>query len=120
MAVRQYKNKRERRRAKIRAQIRGTNQRPRLSVFRSNQHIYVQLIDDQARHTLTAASDLDGELKELAVRSAKEQAYEVGKLVGERAKEQGIKKAVFDRGGYAYHGKVEAVAEGFRSAGVKM
>ncbi len=101
-----------------RTRIHGTPERPRLSVFRSLNHIYAQLIDDQAGHTLAAASSL-----EVAVQEAKgkktEQARQVGRLVARRAIERGIKLAVLDRGGYRYHGRVKALAEGARESGLQ-
>ncbi len=94
--------------------------RPRLSVFRSHKHIYCQVIDDERRHTLAAASTLDPELREeLAKGSDKEAARRVGLLIAKRAKEAGITKVVFDRGGYKYHGRVQALAEGAREGGLE-
>lgn len=98
--------------------ISGTSARPRLSVYRSLKHIRVQLIDDTARRTLLAVND--SELKKSANKvTAQELAYNVGKLVAERAIAAGITTIVFDRGGYAYHGRVKAVAEGARAGGLK-
>ncbi|NNE68968.1 MAG: 50S ribosomal protein L18 [Rhodothermales bacterium] len=113
------KNKQEQRaRVKrgIRKKISGTASRPRLSVFRSNKHIYAQLIDDVSGHTVAAASSVAGveESKPVAVGTA------VGKALAERAKEAGVESAVFDRNGFRYHGRVRAVAEGAREGGLKL
>lgn len=100
---------------RIRAKVKGTEEVPRLCVYRSNKHTYAQLIDDENSHTLVEADDmeLDESTAEGDNRKVK-LAYEVGKLIGEKAKEKGIKKVVFDRAGYRYHGRVKAVAEGAR------
>jgi large subunit ribosomal protein L18 len=106
---------RQRRHRRLRVRLSGTDQRPRLSVFRSLQHIYAQLIDDAHGVTLAAASSTpaaDGETKT-------ERARQVGRQLGERARERGIQAAVFDRGGYLYHGRVKALAEGAREAGLE-
>ena len=101
----------------IRKKVSGTPARPRLTVYRSNQHIYAQLIDDRAGHTLVAASSLeDGPEGE----TPKEVGQAVGKLLAERAKEAGIDRAVFDRNGYRYHGRVKSLAEGAREAGLQL
>ena len=112
---------RKRRHVRVRAKVNGTPQRPRLNVFRSSAHIYAQVIDDTAGHTLVAASDLEGALRERAGEGATKvaRAKLVGQLVGERAKEAGITAVVFDRGGFLYHGRVRAVAEGAREAGLE-
>jgi large subunit ribosomal protein L18 len=109
--------KRLRRRRRVRAKVTGTAERPRLSVFRSNRGISAQLIDDEAGRTLTAVNWTEPELRKLA---RMEQAKRVGALVAERAREAGVETAVFDRGGYQYHGRVQAVAEGAREAGLKV
>jgi large subunit ribosomal protein L18 len=114
------KNKRFRRKRSIRKKIFGTPERPRLSVYRSNQHIYAQLIDDIAGHTLASASTVDSEARdELADLEKVEQAEAVGKLIAERAQEKGVEKVVFDRNGFIYHGRIAAVADGAREAGLK-
>ncbi|MDQ0317164.1 50S ribosomal protein L18 [Amorphus orientalis] len=110
-----------RRRTRVRRSIRAVaNGRPRLSVFRSSKHIYVQVIDDTAGHTVAAASsmekDLRGSLKTGADTAA---AKEVGRLVAERAKAAGVTKVVFDRGGYIYHGRVKALADAAREGGLE-
>jgi large subunit ribosomal protein L18 len=102
---------------RIRRKLRGTAERPRLAVFRSVAHIYAQLIDDAAGTTLVSASSVDksGKAKGGNVAAAKT----IGKVVAERAKEKGIKSVVFDRGGYVYHGRVKALAEAARAAGLE-
>jgi len=108
-----------RRRAHIRKRVHGTPERPRLNVFRSLTHIYVQIIDDTIGETLASASTIDKELAAQVVDMTKtEQARMVGKVVAERALEKGVKKIVFDRGGYKYHGRVKALAEAARKAGL--
>jgi len=112
--------KRLRRKARIRKKISGTELKPRLSVFRSLKHIYVQAIDDVSGKTIVAASTLDKEIKgKLKNSGNKEAAAEVGKLMGQRLLERGLNQIVFDRSGYKYHGRVKAVAEGLRSIGIK-
>ena len=101
---------------RIRRRVRGTAGRPRLAVFRSVKHIYAQVIDDDQGHTLVAASSAEQKTKSGGnVAGAKQ----IGKLVAERAKERGIEAVVFDRGGYLYHGRVKALAEAARAAGLK-
>jgi large subunit ribosomal protein L18 len=103
---------------RIRRKIRGTTERPRLAVFRSLAHIYVQLIDDGQGRTLTSASSVE---KNGPVKGGGNvaEAKSVGKLIAERAKEKGIQRVVFDRGGYLYHGRVKALAEAAREAGLE-
>ncbi len=111
------KNKiRQKRHARVRGKISGTADRPRLNVFRSNKNIYAQVIDDVAGVTLASASTLD---KEIDGGTKVEQAQKVGALVAKRANEKGIKAVVFDRGGYLYHGRVEALAEAARENGLE-
>lgn len=116
-------NKNQDRKAKhdrIRNSLSGTKEQPRLNVYRSTVHIYAQVIDDEQGHTLCSASSLDKELAgKLAGKTKCEIAYEVGKLVGSRAKKLKIKKVVFDRGGYIYTGRVQKLAEGARDAGLQ-
>lgn len=102
-------------RRRIRAKITGTAQRPRLSVFRSNKHVYVQLVDDAAGHTLAAASTRDNGAEGAGVAASRA----VGQRLAERASAAGITTAVFDRGGYRYHGNVQAIAEGAREGGLQ-
>jgi len=106
---------RRRRHERVRQKVRGSAARPRLAVYRSLTHIYAQLIDDDAQRTLASASSLD---KKDGKKS--EQAAAVGQALGERAKQAGIEEAVFDRGGYKYHGRVKALAEAVRKTGVKV
>jgi large subunit ribosomal protein L18 len=112
--------KRQRRHVRVRAKVAGTQSRPRLNVFRSSAHIYAQVIDDDRGHTLLAANDLEPEVRERAgVEATKSaRARVVGEIIGERAKAAGIDAIVFDRGGYLYHGRVKAVAEGARASGL--
>jgi large subunit ribosomal protein L18 len=112
--------KRQRRHVRVRAKVAGTQARPRLNVFRSSAHIYAQVIDDDRGHTILAASDLEPEVRERAGADAKksDRARVVGEIIGERAKAAGIDAIVFDRGGYLYHGRVKAVAEGARASGL--
>ena len=106
-----------RRRRRVRAKVTGTAERPRISVFRSNRGISAQLIDDESGRTIAAVNWTEPELRKLA---RMEQAKRVGALVAERAREAGIETAVFDRGGYRYHGRVQALADGAREAGLKV
>ncbi len=107
--------------ARVRRRIRkAAGERPRLNVFRSNSHIYAQLIDDATGTTLATASTLSASFKELgAVANKTEAAKKVGELIGKIAVQKGIDKAVFDRGGYLYHGRVKALADGAREAGLQ-
>ena len=105
---------------RVRAKISGTAERPRLDVFRSAKNIYAQVIDDEAGVTLVSANTLDKEIKaEFPYGGNVDAAKAVGVLVGKRALEKGIETVVFDRGGYIYHGRVQALAEGAREAGLK-
>ena len=107
------------RKKRIRKKIHGTPQRPRLSVFRSARHIYAQIIDDTSGRTLAAASTVDQQAKDAPKFKNKVAAANfVGKLVGERALNQGIKEVVFDRNGFLYHGRVKSLSEGARKAGL--
>jgi large subunit ribosomal protein L18 len=111
---------RERRRRRIRMKISGTLERPRLNVFRSTEQIYAQLIDDVSGHTLISASSIDNELKaEMSDKNKTEQAALVGKHIAERALAAGIEQVVFDRGGFLYHGRIKALADGAREGGLK-
>jgi large subunit ribosomal protein L18 len=104
-----------RRRRRVRAKITGTAERPRISVFRSNRGIHAQIVDDLAGQTLAAVSWTESELRSL---KPMEQAAKAGELLAERAKAKGIDSAVFDRGGYQYHGRVKAFADGVREGGL--
>ena len=124
MAHKKIRNQRDRARQRrkytIRKRISGTAEKPRLSVFRSNSHIYIQAIDDVAGRVLAASSDLDKSLKgEIEGKKKAEQAKVVGKALGEKLAATGVKSAVFDRNGFIYHGRVKAVAEGARKAGLE-
>jgi large subunit ribosomal protein L18 len=109
--------RRLRRRRRVRAKVRGTAERPRLSVFRSNRGVFAQLIDDEAAKTLVAVAWTEAELRDL---KAVEQAKRAGEVLAQRAKEAGIEACVFDRGGYRYHGRVKALAEGAREGGLNL
>ena len=108
-----------RRHRRVRNRIVGTSERPRLSVFRSLQHIYAQIIDDATGRTLVAASSLEPAVRaQLDGKKPTAESAAVGKVLGERAHEKGISKVVFDRGGYLYHGRVKALADGARASGL--
>ena len=102
---------------RVRKKVHGTSIRPRLAVYRSNRHIYAQIIDDDAGFTIAAASSREGRFVKESLNV--ETATDIGKLVGARAKEAGIDSIVFDRGGFAYHGRVKALADGARQAGLE-
>jgi large subunit ribosomal protein L18 len=102
---------------RIRSRVAGSQERPRLAVFRSLNHIYAQVIDDQQGHTLVAAASTEKDLRGKG--GNVEGAKLIGKAIAERAKEKGIKKVVFDRGGYLYHGRVKALADAAREAGLE-
>ena len=107
--------RRLRRRRRVRAKVRGTAERPRLSVYRSNRGVFAQLIDDDSGRTIAGASWTEDELRKLA---PLEQAKRAGELIAERAKAAGVETCVFDRGGYRYHGRVRALADGAREGGL--
>ncbi len=117
MAEKSREESRIRRHARVREKIRGSAARPRLAVYRSLTHIYAQLIDDDAGKTLAAASSLETKDKK---DKKSELAKTVGAQLGERAKAKGISEVVFDRGGYRYHGRVKALADGVRASGVRV
>lgn len=121
MLAREDRNvRRKRRHQRIRQKVRGTPERPRLCVFRSLSHIYAQVIDDEAGHTLAAASSLDPEIRQQAASVTRTEAGRlVGQLIARRALERGIRRVVFDRGGYRYHGRVRALAQGAREGGLE-
>lgn len=111
---------RRRRHLRVRKKLQVDKDRPRLSVFRSLKHIYAQIIDDTVGHTLAASSTLDPEVRDqIAGLKKSEQAKMVGEVLAQRAKARGIKKVVFDRGGYKYHGRVRSLAEGARAGGLE-
>ena len=109
--------RRLKRRRRVRAKVRGTAERPRIAVFRSNRGIFAQLIDDDAGRTLAAVNWTEADLRGL---KPMEQAGKAGELLAQRAKAAGVESAVFDRGGYQYHGKVKAFADGVREGGLKV
>ncbi len=121
MASNKSKNvNRKARHSRVRKKITGTAVKPRLNVYRSNQNIYAQIIDDVAGNTLIAASSLDASIKEQVSSTSNKQAAKlVGEMVAKKALEKGIENVVFDRGGYLYHGRVKELAEGAREAGLK-
>ncbi len=108
-------SKRARRKRRVRKKVSGSTERPRLTIYRSNRHMYAQIVDDVSGVTVAAASTLD---EGAGGDDKKAKAKEVGRLVAERAKEKGIEAVVFDRNGYIYHGRVAAVADGAREAGL--
>jgi len=112
--------KRIKRHLRIRKKMKGTPQKPRLAVFKSERHIYAQIIDDTKGHTLVSASTLDKELRQRLSKTYNvEAAKEVGRLIAQRALSLGIKTVVFDRGGFKYHGRIKALADAAREAGLK-
>jgi large subunit ribosomal protein L18 len=115
MAVLTKPQQRLRRRRRVRARIRGSAERPRLSVYRSNRGVFAQLIDDDAGRTVASVSWTEPDLRKLG---PMEQAKRVGQLLAERAKQAGVETCVFDRGGYRFHGRVAAIAEGAREGGL--
>ena len=115
MTVLTQPTRRLRRRRRVRAKVHGSAERPRISVFRSNRGVFAQLIDDDAGRTIAAVQWTESDLRTL---KPMEQANSAGKLLAERAKAAGIESAVFDRGGYQYHGRVKALAEGAREGGL--
>jgi large subunit ribosomal protein L18 len=115
LTVLSKRQSRLRRRRRVRARITGTAERPRLSVYRSNRGVFAQLIDDGKGHTVAAVNWIEPELRKL---TASAQAKRAGELLAERAKKAGVETCVFDRGGYQYHGRVQALAEGAREGGL--
>ncbi|MCR5587018.1 MAG: 50S ribosomal protein L18 [Lachnospiraceae bacterium] len=114
------KDVRTRKHYKVRNRLSGTSERPRLAVFRSNNHMYVQIIDDEAQNTLVSASTLQKEVSEgLEKTNNTEAAAKLGTVIGQRAKEKGITTVVFDRGGFIYAGKIKALADAAREAGLE-
>jgi large subunit ribosomal protein L18 len=120
MGVKTKSDQRMRRKNRIRKKVMGTVERPRLSVFRSARHIYAQIIDDTGGRTLVAASSQEKDVAGAGAAKKKvDKAVLVGKLVAERAKSKGIEKVVFDRNGFLYHGRIKAVSDGAREAGLQ-
>jgi large subunit ribosomal protein L18 len=116
MAVKTSPQRRLRRRRRVRAKISGTAERPRLSVFRSNKGVFAQLIDDRSGKTVAAVNWIEPDLRKL---SPMEQAKKAGELLADRAKAAGVETVVFDRGGYRFHGRVRALADGAREGGLQ-
>ncbi len=116
MAVKTAEQRRLRRRRRVRAKIRGSEECPRLAVYRSNRGLYAQLIDDDRGHTIAQANWNEADLRKL---DAGERAKKAGEMLAERAKKAGVETCVFDRGGYRYHGQVAALAEGAREGGLR-
>src|SRR3569623_3040640 len=112
------KESRKKRHRSLRKRVNGTSERPRLAVFRSTRHIYVQVLDDLEKKTLVSAADIEEALREVKA-PKKERAKQVGAAVAKKCLEKGIDKVVFDRAGYKYHGRVSALADGAREAGLK-
>jgi len=118
--TRDRKQRRERAKRRYRATVRGTAERPRLSVYRSLRHLYAQLVDDDRGATIAAASTLEKDLAgSLAATGNREAGKKLGGLIAERAKAEGVESVVFDRGGFAFHGVIREIAEGARAAGLK-
>jgi large subunit ribosomal protein L18 len=115
MSVLTKPQRRLRRRRRVRARVSGTAERPRLSVYRSNRGVFAQLVDDTRGHTVAAVNWIEPELRKLG---ATDQAKKAGELLADRAKAAGVQTCVFDRGGYQYHGRVRALAEGAREGGL--
>lgn len=111
---------RERRHKRIRRRVYGTTERPRLSVFKSNNHIYVQVINDEAGHTIISASTVEKDMASFSEHKGnKNAAKKVGELVARKALDKGVKKVVFDRGGFPFHGRIKALADGAREGGLE-
>jgi large subunit ribosomal protein L18 len=117
MTVLTKPQRRLKRRRRVRAKIAGTAERPRVSVFRSNRGLFAQLVDDERGHTLAAVAHTESDLRGL---KPLEQASKAGQLLAERAKAAGVERVLFDRGGYQYHGRVKALAEGLREGGLAL
>jgi len=115
MTVLTNRQRRLKRRRRVRSRVIGTAERPRLSVYRSNRGVFAQLIDDGKGHTVAAVNWIEADLRKL---KASDQAKKAGELLAERAKKAGVESCVFDRGGYQYHGRVRALAEGAREGGL--
>lgn len=119
--IKRKRHRRKRAHLRVRNRVRGSEQRPRLAVYKSVKHVYAQIIDDRRGHTLAQASSLDPQIREAldGGSATVDVATRVGQTLAERAKEQGIDRVVFDRGGYVYHGKVKALAEAARESGLE-
>ena len=119
ISTKQKQVARTRRHHRVRKKVTGTAERPRLAVFRSNKHITAQVIDDRAGRTVAAASTIERDLRQIGATGNKTAAATVGRLVAERARAAGVQQVVFDRGGFLYHGRVAAVADAAREAGLE-
>jgi large subunit ribosomal protein L18 len=119
VSTKQKQEARNRRHSRVRKKVRGSTERPRLAVFRSNKHISAQVIDDLTGRTVASASSIESDVKATGATSNKSAATTVGRLVAERAKAAGVSRVVFDRGGFLYHGRVAAVAAAAREAGLE-
>lgn len=119
MEVKEKKERKKRRHKRIRAKIFGTLTKPRLCVFRSNKHIYAQAVDDTSGKVLALSSDLELEDKPKEKSAKVEDAFKTGEIIGKKLLKMNIKKVVFDKGGYKYHGQVKALAEGARKSGLE-
>jgi len=117
--IKEKRKKRKRRQVRVRARGSGTKRKPRFSIFRSNYYIRCQLINDEKGETILAASDKELKMKAKTKKTKIKIAYEIGKLMAEKAREKGVKEVFFDRSGYKYHGRVKALAEGARAGGLK-
>lgn len=118
MKIKTKRQNRSRRHERVKAVIKGTSERPRVSVFKSNKHVFVQFIDDKSGKTILSSKVISG--KKSKMRGTKtDKAGKVGEMLAEKAKEAGIKEVVFDRGGFKYHGRVKAVSDGLRKGGLK-
>lgn len=114
------KQRRKRRHKRVRKKVVGFPSRPRLFVHKTNRHVYAQLIDDFTSHTITSASSQSPEIRDEYERGNEEAARAVGELIARKARDEGIEQVVFDRGGYPYHGRIAAVAEGAREEGLEL
>jgi large subunit ribosomal protein L18 len=119
MDIKTKRENRIRRHKRVRALVKGTSERPRLSVFRAASHIYAQLIDDTRGITMLSVSDIKNVKNKNDLAGKKTVSFEIGEMLGKKALEKGISRVVFDRGGYKYHGRVKALADGARQAGLK-
>lgn len=119
--VQRKRERRERAHQRVRTRVKGTAERPRLSIYKSVKYIYAQVIDDERGHTLAQASSADADIRQrlTGAKSNKDAAKAVGEVVAERAREKGIEKVVFDRGGYVYHGNVKVLADAARDKGLQ-
>lgn len=120
MATKSRKELRRRRHQRVRTKVHGTADRPRLAVCASGKHLYAQLIDDDRAHTLASVSTLSQEARDRGIKASVEGAEQLGQMLAEKALAQGLEQAVFDRGGFRYHGRVRGIAEGARKGNLKL